>query len=371
MYEQEKSDIQILKSYLQTQIPATPLPPNDVLLSPNSVALKAAIAGLDKELGRLDHSFGRPFIFHNHCKYSAQITNERRNEKKAIVASAKYYPLGVARCARRTRSNATRRDNTHGRMEDVRHAMDDPSIRTPAPASAAAETATATANQQQQQQQRESPGCRRHERTENEKAWYDAARDDPLFRALVGRWDDNDEDDDVVISVPYHSVYTKTNTNGEDEEDGNEEEEGENATMKLRPLRMRFQLEKHLFDGEHVEIRRRTAPKGPPEERDACKEDLAAAARRLAAAFVRIVLPHLLAMDWKTMAVARGRWTSTASRYRNCSPRPSDPRCATSSETPPRRSRPRSTSSRRAARRAKKIDPWNFVMVDDSNSSTD
>ena len=94
----------------------------------------------------------------------------------------------------------------------------------------------------------------------------------------MGRWDDNDEDDDVVISVPYHSVYTKTNTNGEDEEDGNEEEEGENATMKLRPLRMRFQLEKHLFDGEHVEIRRRTAPKGPPEERDACKEDLAAAA---------------------------------------------------------------------------------------------
>lgn len=54
MYEQEKSEIQILKSYLQTQIPATPLPPNDVLLSPNSVALKAAIAGLDKELGRLE-----------------------------------------------------------------------------------------------------------------------------------------------------------------------------------------------------------------------------------------------------------------------------------------------------------------------------
>ena len=29
MYEQEKSEIQILKSYLQTQIPSTPLPPND------------------------------------------------------------------------------------------------------------------------------------------------------------------------------------------------------------------------------------------------------------------------------------------------------------------------------------------------------
>eukprot|EP00584_Thalassiosira_punctigera_P023632 CAMPEP_0172575890 /NCGR_PEP_ID=MMETSP1067-20121228/137442_1 /TAXON_ID=265564 ORGANISM="Thalassiosira punctigera, Strain Tpunct2005C2" /NCGR_SAMPLE_ID=MMETSP1067 /ASSEMBLY_ACC=CAM_ASM_000444 /LENGTH=583 /DNA_ID=CAMNT_0013368545 /DNA_START=181 /DNA_END=1932 /DNA_ORIENTATION=- len=54
MYEQEKSEIQILKSYLLSQVPTTPLPPNDVLLSPNSVALKAAIAGLDKELMRLE-----------------------------------------------------------------------------------------------------------------------------------------------------------------------------------------------------------------------------------------------------------------------------------------------------------------------------
>eukprot|EP00579_Thalassiosira_antarctica_P010356 CAMPEP_0201918472 /NCGR_PEP_ID=MMETSP0903-20130614/7623_1 /ASSEMBLY_ACC=CAM_ASM_000552 /TAXON_ID=420261 /ORGANISM="Thalassiosira antarctica, Strain CCMP982" /LENGTH=250 /DNA_ID=CAMNT_0048454795 /DNA_START=57 /DNA_END=806 /DNA_ORIENTATION=- len=54
MYEQEKSEIQILKSYLLTQIPTTPLPPNDILLSPNSIALSAAIAGLEKELTRME-----------------------------------------------------------------------------------------------------------------------------------------------------------------------------------------------------------------------------------------------------------------------------------------------------------------------------
>ena len=54
MYEQEKSEINILKSYLLSQIPTTPLPPNDILLAPNSVALKAAISGLDKELCRLE-----------------------------------------------------------------------------------------------------------------------------------------------------------------------------------------------------------------------------------------------------------------------------------------------------------------------------
>ena len=54
MYAREKSEIQILKSYLLDTVPTTPLPPNDILLSSNSVALKAAIAGLDKELGRLE-----------------------------------------------------------------------------------------------------------------------------------------------------------------------------------------------------------------------------------------------------------------------------------------------------------------------------
>ena len=42
MYEQEKIEIQTLKSYLLSQIPATPLPPNGLLLSSNSVALNAA-----------------------------------------------------------------------------------------------------------------------------------------------------------------------------------------------------------------------------------------------------------------------------------------------------------------------------------------
>jgi len=53
MYEQEKLEIQALKSYLLTQIPNTPLS-NDILLSSNSIALTAAISGLDKELVRLE-----------------------------------------------------------------------------------------------------------------------------------------------------------------------------------------------------------------------------------------------------------------------------------------------------------------------------
>ena len=54
-----------------------------------------------------------------------------------------------------------------------------------------------------------------------------------------------------------------------------------------------FQLEKHLFDNEHVEIQLRSAPKGrdggppTPEERDAHKEDIATAAQQLVVAFVQ------------------------------------------------------------------------------------
>mmetsp|Transcript_24664 Transcript_24664/g.53208 ORF Transcript_24664/g.53208 Transcript_24664/m.53208 type:complete len:551 (-) Transcript_24664:205-1857(-) len=54
MYEQEKIEIATLKSYLLSHIPTTLLPPNDILLSPKSVALTAAVAGLDKELVRLE-----------------------------------------------------------------------------------------------------------------------------------------------------------------------------------------------------------------------------------------------------------------------------------------------------------------------------
>ncbi|EED89458.1 predicted protein [Thalassiosira pseudonana CCMP1335] len=53
MYEQEKSEIKSLKSYLLNTIPHTPLS-NDILLTSNSVAIKAAVAGLDKELARLE-----------------------------------------------------------------------------------------------------------------------------------------------------------------------------------------------------------------------------------------------------------------------------------------------------------------------------
>jgi hypothetical protein len=54
MYEKETEEINALKRYLLSHIPSTPLPPNNLLLSPKSIALKAAIAGLDKELGRLE-----------------------------------------------------------------------------------------------------------------------------------------------------------------------------------------------------------------------------------------------------------------------------------------------------------------------------
>lgn len=54
MYEQETEEINALKKYLLSHIPSTPLPPNNLLLSPKSIALKAAVAGLDKELGRLE-----------------------------------------------------------------------------------------------------------------------------------------------------------------------------------------------------------------------------------------------------------------------------------------------------------------------------
>eukprot|EP00578_Thalassiosira_sp_NH16_P030589 CAMPEP_0181082132 /NCGR_PEP_ID=MMETSP1071-20121207/3461_1 /TAXON_ID=35127 /ORGANISM="Thalassiosira sp., Strain NH16" /LENGTH=625 /DNA_ID=CAMNT_0023163703 /DNA_START=148 /DNA_END=2026 /DNA_ORIENTATION=- len=54
MYEREKIEIRTLRSYLLSQIPTTPLPPNGMLLSSKSSALAAAISGLDKEGRRLE-----------------------------------------------------------------------------------------------------------------------------------------------------------------------------------------------------------------------------------------------------------------------------------------------------------------------------
>ena len=52
-FKQDKAELQALKYYLLTQIPTTPLPPNDIILSPHSVTLRAAVSGLDKALDRL------------------------------------------------------------------------------------------------------------------------------------------------------------------------------------------------------------------------------------------------------------------------------------------------------------------------------
>jgi len=58
-FKQDKAELQALKYYLLTQIPSTPLPPNDIILSPHSIALRAAVSGLDKSLARLEHEDSR------------------------------------------------------------------------------------------------------------------------------------------------------------------------------------------------------------------------------------------------------------------------------------------------------------------------
>ena len=58
-FKQEKAELQALKYYLLTQIPTTPLPPNDTILSPHSVAIRAAVSGLDKALVRLEREENR------------------------------------------------------------------------------------------------------------------------------------------------------------------------------------------------------------------------------------------------------------------------------------------------------------------------
>ena len=53
-FKQDRAELQALKYYLLTQIPSTPLPPDDIILSPQSIALRAAVSGLDKSLARLE-----------------------------------------------------------------------------------------------------------------------------------------------------------------------------------------------------------------------------------------------------------------------------------------------------------------------------
>jgi len=58
-FKQDRAELQALKYHLVTQIPTTPLPPNDVILSPHSVALRAAVQGLDKAIARLEYEENR------------------------------------------------------------------------------------------------------------------------------------------------------------------------------------------------------------------------------------------------------------------------------------------------------------------------
>lgn len=53
MHEKEKSEIEALKAHLLQNLPHTPLGTHGILLSSDSVAIQAAVAGLEKELGRL------------------------------------------------------------------------------------------------------------------------------------------------------------------------------------------------------------------------------------------------------------------------------------------------------------------------------
>lgn len=53
-FKHDRAELQALKYYLLTQIPSTPLPPDDIILSPQSIALRAAVSGLDKSLARLE-----------------------------------------------------------------------------------------------------------------------------------------------------------------------------------------------------------------------------------------------------------------------------------------------------------------------------
>jgi len=58
-FKQDRAEFQALKYHLVTQIPTTPLPPNNIVLSPHSIALRAAVQGLDKALARLEYEKNR------------------------------------------------------------------------------------------------------------------------------------------------------------------------------------------------------------------------------------------------------------------------------------------------------------------------
>ncbi|KAL3816633.1 hypothetical protein ACHAXA_004815 [Cyclostephanos tholiformis] len=54
MFEREKIEIRTLRSHLLDRVSSTPLPPDGILLSVNSIAIRAALSGLDAELKKLE-----------------------------------------------------------------------------------------------------------------------------------------------------------------------------------------------------------------------------------------------------------------------------------------------------------------------------
>jgi hypothetical protein len=52
--ERQQYELRTLHSYLLTIVPSTPLPPDNLLLSPNSIAIQSAIAGIENQLVKLE-----------------------------------------------------------------------------------------------------------------------------------------------------------------------------------------------------------------------------------------------------------------------------------------------------------------------------
>ncbi|KAL3756411.1 hypothetical protein ACHAWU_007682 [Discostella pseudostelligera] len=62
--ERQQYELRTLHSYLLTILPSTPLPPDNLLLSPNSLAIQSAIAGIENQLTKLerDEKLRRKFM---------------------------------------------------------------------------------------------------------------------------------------------------------------------------------------------------------------------------------------------------------------------------------------------------------------------
>jgi len=113
MYEQEKLEIQALKSYLLTQIPSTPLS-NDILLSSNSIALTAAISGLDKELVRLEREERLVKKFAAASNTSSDAADDCMKASTSIADDMEYVKMSKDDAAMSTSSS----NNVDVKMED-------------------------------------------------------------------------------------------------------------------------------------------------------------------------------------------------------------------------------------------------------------